>query len=313
GAVVHHIVQRHVSGAYEAYVDRSRLVRSDARDLARLQCAQQFALKAQAEVADLIQEERTLVRQFKPSWPVFPGIGKRAFFMAEQFAFKQGLRYCTHVYGNKTFTFAHRPLVNSARDQFFACAVLSQYEHVRIGACHLVDQRKYIAYGLAFADNVAEGPADLFFQHLLRLLQFIDFVIRFSQFDRRSDCRDKLFVLPGFQDEIRSALLQRTNSHFNIAERSDQDDDCLRVAFEYLFQPIKAFLSTRDVFAEIHVQQDHIVRVVIEQERDFVRIFFNDYVMILLLQQHLGSKKYIFVIINHQDLTAFGDHSNFSV
>src|SRR5690606_8062258 len=197
-SVTHHVVQGHIRSAYEPYINRSRLVRSHPGHLPRLQRTQQLALEVEAEVADFVEEECPFVREFKPPRPVFARIRKRALLMPKQFAFEQRLRYRTHINGDKTFALAHRALVNGPGDQFLARSVLTEYEHIGVRAGNLVDQRKHITYSLALANDLAERPADLFFEHLLCFLQLVDFVVRLSQLDCRSDRGDEFFVLPGF-------------------------------------------------------------------------------------------------------------------
>ena len=59
---------------------------------------QQLGLTAQAEVADLVQEQRALIGQLEFSLPCLLGVGKSAFLVAEQLAFGQRVGYRGTVY-----------------------------------------------------------------------------------------------------------------------------------------------------------------------------------------------------------------------
>ena len=54
-----------------------------------LKHAQQLGLQFRRNVADLVQEQRALVRQFEASDPLVDGAGESAAFMPEEFAFEQ--------------------------------------------------------------------------------------------------------------------------------------------------------------------------------------------------------------------------------
>src|SRR5690606_41113543 len=95
----------------------------------------------------------------------------------------------------------------------------------------------------------------------------------------------------------------------DISKSGDEDDNGLRIAFKDLLQPMKALFTAGNILAEIHVQQDHIIGIVVQQERDLVGVLFNDDMMDLLLQQQFRSKKHVLIIVNHKDLTAFSGHS----
>src|ERR1700722_18018228 len=66
-----------------------------------LQYAQQFCLQFQRDVADLVEEERALVCNFKASCPLRDCPGECAFFMTEQFALQKPSRNRTAIQFHK--------------------------------------------------------------------------------------------------------------------------------------------------------------------------------------------------------------------
>ena len=53
---------------------------------------QQFRLQLKWNFPDLIEKQRSVVRQFKTASPLRNRAGERAFFMTEKFAFQQAQR-----------------------------------------------------------------------------------------------------------------------------------------------------------------------------------------------------------------------------
>ena len=77
-----HAPQVLVSGAYQSYINVDGRATSHSGDAAALDGSQQLGLKAVAQIADFIEEERTSLRQFKFAPLVGFGIGKSAFGVA---------------------------------------------------------------------------------------------------------------------------------------------------------------------------------------------------------------------------------------
>src|SRR5580698_6337398 len=94
-----------------------------------LQDAQQFCLKFEWNVADFIQEERTLVRKLKTPGLLRDRSGERPFFVPEQLAFEKPKRNCGAVQFDKGPLPATAKIVNSSRDQLFSGARLTLNHH----------------------------------------------------------------------------------------------------------------------------------------------------------------------------------------
>ena len=89
GALVDLLLEVLVGGGDHAHVDLDRLLRADPLDLALLQHAQQLRLRAQAHVADLVEEERAAVGLLELADLLRGGAGERALLVAEQLALDQ--------------------------------------------------------------------------------------------------------------------------------------------------------------------------------------------------------------------------------
>ena len=79
------------------------------------------------------------------------GIGKRAFFMAEQFAFEQGFGDGTHVHRYHIPPVSVGQGVYFPRQHFFSCAVLSCNQNIGIRLRHFLYQRPQLLHGIAFS------------------------------------------------------------------------------------------------------------------------------------------------------------------
>src|SRR5690606_21789213 len=162
--------------------------------------------------------------------------------------------------------------------------VFSKYQYVCIRSCHLVNKSEYFLYRLAFANDIAKRFVDLLLQHLLCLLELVNLVVRLLEFDGRRNRSNEFFILPRLQNKIGGASLQCPHCHFNVAKGSDHDHNRGRIVCENLLEPVETFLATRDVLAEIHIQQNYIVAVIVQQERYLLRILLYDNVMALFFE-----------------------------
>jgi len=88
-AVRHCFIRNLVGGGEHAYIDRSLDLAAQPSQFPVFKNAQQFRLSPDRHFADLIQQQRAALRQFKTSRAAFHCTGERAFFVAEDFAFHQ--------------------------------------------------------------------------------------------------------------------------------------------------------------------------------------------------------------------------------
>src|SRR6202008_2162107 len=72
-----------------AKIDVDRMSATDAGDFAFLKNAQQISLRLQRDIADLVQENRAAVRDFKTALFAVLRAGERALFVAEKLTFEE--------------------------------------------------------------------------------------------------------------------------------------------------------------------------------------------------------------------------------
>src|SRR4029434_2574832 len=73
-----------IGGCDDAHVDLARLHRTEPLELAVLQHAQKLRLDLARELADLVEEERALVRQLEAPGLAGRGAGERSLLVAEE-------------------------------------------------------------------------------------------------------------------------------------------------------------------------------------------------------------------------------------
>src|SRR5208337_653529 len=89
-------------------------------ELALLQDAQQFGLELERNLANLIQEDRSPIGQFKAADALRDGAGKGAALMSEELAFQQPGGDGGAVQLHEGARMPHAQVMQSAGDQFFS-------------------------------------------------------------------------------------------------------------------------------------------------------------------------------------------------
>src|SRR5688572_23986747 len=74
---------------------------AEALKLTLLQDAQQLGLYFRGDIADLVQEQRALVRELETADPLRRRTGKRTLLMSEQFALEQPRRHRRHAHADE--------------------------------------------------------------------------------------------------------------------------------------------------------------------------------------------------------------------
>ncbi len=80
-----------VRGREDANIDADRLAATDSLDLARLDRPQKLRLRLGAEVADLVEQQRTTVGQLEASDPTLGRSGERTALVTEHSRSRRGL------------------------------------------------------------------------------------------------------------------------------------------------------------------------------------------------------------------------------
>ena len=97
-----------------------------------LQDSQVLRLQFKRNIADLIQKQRSLVRQFESANSLGYGAGERTFLMPKQLAFEKAERNRSAVHLYKRMTLARAQIVNCASDHLLAGARLTLDQDRRV-------------------------------------------------------------------------------------------------------------------------------------------------------------------------------------
>ena len=127
-----HLQQVAVRRRDDADVDVDLLDAADAADLFFLKRAQDLCLQRDIELADLIQEQRAVVRDLEQALFLGDRPGKRSFFVTEQLGFEQVLVDRGAVYGLKHLVRAQAVFVDRAGDQLLSGPALAADKNRRV-------------------------------------------------------------------------------------------------------------------------------------------------------------------------------------
>ena len=115
-----------VRGGNDSDIDGDNAVTSDPHDFTLLNCPQELCLELKRKLPDFIQEQSSVMGQFKISGlPILLGSGERPGLIAEQLAFQQGFRYGGTVNSHKWTAFSGAVIVDTLCKQLLAGAALA--------------------------------------------------------------------------------------------------------------------------------------------------------------------------------------------
>src|SRR5262249_40544492 len=107
-------------------VDTDRFDSSDALELSFLEKSQELGLNLSGNIADLIEKNRSAMRQFDSTLLELMRAGKSALFMAEQLALEKLFRQTNTIDGDERLRTALAPLVNGTSKDFLARSALTE-------------------------------------------------------------------------------------------------------------------------------------------------------------------------------------------
>src|SRR5205814_710489 len=125
----------------------------NARDLAFLNRSQQLRLQVETQVADLVEEERSVRRELELAELLAVRAGERASFMAEERALRELARNRGEVDSDERRFAIARLAVNEPREQLLARPALTKDQHRRRQLRDLVDEIDDVAGHLARPDD----------------------------------------------------------------------------------------------------------------------------------------------------------------
>src|SRR5258706_15449121 len=143
-----------VRGGNDAHVEGNRARRADGAHLARLDHAQQLHLQRQRHVADLVEEERALVRRDEQAALVGDGAGERSLHVAEELAFQQRLGNRAAVDRDEGLVGARARAVDRAREELLAAAAFALDEDARVARGDALGFREEVLHQRGTRDDV---------------------------------------------------------------------------------------------------------------------------------------------------------------
>ena len=165
-------------------------------ELTLLQDAQQLGLYFRRNVADLVQEQRAVMRQLEAADPPGRGTGERALLVPEQLALEQAGRHCRHVHPDERLVAPAAQVVDRVRDQLLAGARLAKEQHGAVGWRDGLDGLQHPPQRRARADDLGELVVKLAFEVVLFVDQMRvaigDFLVGAGILESDGDLRRRL-------------------------------------------------------------------------------------------------------------------------
>src|SRR5215468_10009834 len=154
-----------------AHIDRYRDSAADSVHRTFLENSEDFGLSRQAQIADLIQKQRSPVGFLEFSDAAIDA-GGDSLFDAEQLRFHEVVRQRRTIQGYERVLRPRATVVQGFRDQFFSGAALAFDQDVHRAIANLVDQTNDGSHPVAHADDVLGGkPASVVLVEVSFLLQ----------------------------------------------------------------------------------------------------------------------------------------------
>ena len=296
-----HVVDGHVGGANQARVDGDGPVVAQSGHGAVFERGEQLGLERRRQVADFIQKKRAARRDFKTPRAVFFRVGKGAFLVPEKFAFKKAFGYRAEIDADKRFGCAGRSAVQGAGNDIFAGAVFAQDEHIGFGRPHLLDGVEHRAHGGRGADQAGELTVEVRVELFALCPQPIHFASGLAQPRSRRERGEQFLVLPRLEHEIGRAFFDGLHRGFNAAVRRDENDHRRGIDVENATQPVKPLFARRGVSRKVHVEQDRVIALVLQQVGDLVGIGFGIHASGVLFQKQPRGQQNIAVVIDDEN------------
>ena len=160
-----------VSGRYNPNINGHRHDSAHPLELPLLEKAQELRLKFRRHVADLVEKDRAAMSQFDLARLTPVRAGKRALFMAEQFALQEFFRQTHRIDSDKRPIFSFTPVVNGASEDLFAGSAFAEEQDRRTAAGCLLRQINGLLHLGALADNQTIAFFDFLRENLYTALE----------------------------------------------------------------------------------------------------------------------------------------------
>src|SRR5258705_2872856 len=154
GTARNFLIEVFVGGGDDADVHAHGLIGADRFKALLFENAENFRLRAQAHVADFVQEKRAAVRRLKFSGFIFAGSGETALDVAKKLGFDELFRNCRAIHFDEGAFAAKARGVQRARNELFTGAAFAVNEDAAVGRTSDADLLAQCLHRNAVADNL---------------------------------------------------------------------------------------------------------------------------------------------------------------
>jgi len=148
-------------GDNHAHIHCDGALAADALHLAFFQHAQQLGLHGERHVADLIEEDGSVLRLLKLAEMASGRAGERSFFVPEQFRFNQLRRDRSAVQRDERAARPRTALMQRAGYELFSGASLAENADARFTGGYALHLRHHAAHGFTLPDDLVFAEAAL--------------------------------------------------------------------------------------------------------------------------------------------------------
>ena len=247
--LLHGAFQVAMGGREHPDIDRDLLIAPDPLDILLLQDPQQLDLRAQAQVADFIQENGAPVGLLETAHPAGVGARVSAALVAEEFALEQRLRNGCAIHRDKRQAGALAVLVDGPRHQFLARAGLAPDKDGDGGGGDASDFLVNGLHGAAVADDGGLGRPGV--AHLERLGH------EPAAGHGLGDQIEEFAHVKGFEQVIVGAEFRGLDGGFGGAESGHHDDRELGLGGMELLDELESGQA-----GQLQIGEDHVARLI---------------------------------------------------
>src|SRR5688572_9104161 len=257
----HFSMQVSIRRRQQTHIHLLRLRRSDSLKITRLQHTQQLRLQVQRYVSNLVEKQRTAVRELETSDTIALRISKRTTHVSKQFAFENTFRKSTSVQRNQRLRAARRYRVKDAGDHLFTSTVLAGDEHVGVRWSNALDEIQHCLHRRRLRNDlryVTRRIRDAVTQRDVFCFESTPTAQSFGELHLRAQHCDQTRVVPGLLDEVACASPHRFDGQIDAPPRGHHHHRQRRIDRTNAAQQIKTFAAGCGVTRIIQIDEDDV-------------------------------------------------------
>ena len=224
-------------------------------ELAFLQHAKELRLLRHREVRDLVEEERTAVREFEASDAVRLRVGECALGVAEELAFEYAFGKSAEVHGDHRARGARRGGVQPRGHDFLSGAVLARDQRVRVGRSDAFHEAQDGLHHRRFGDELRRAVAA---EGEVLALEPLAAAQGAAEFHLGAQHVEQARVVERLLDVVARAAVQRLDRALDAAPRGHHDDGERGVELLEPREEVEPLGAARGVARVVHVHQQRV-------------------------------------------------------